>query len=264
MLRSFYRFKKEPILIVKTASDIRVMERACRLAAEALQFTGKHVKAGVTTAELDKIAEDYIGTHGGISACRGYQGYPKAICTSVNDVICHGVPDDVPLQDGDIVNLDITVIKNGFHGDTSAMFFVGQISEQAKKVSECALGAMQIGIETVRTGRSTGDIGLAIGKFVRRNGFWAVREVGGHGIGRKFHEDPFVPSFGKKGVGAPLLKWGTITIEPMVNETSAPIDEIPIPKSRITTFVTSDGSLSAQYEHTVLITDTGAQILTVA
>ncbi len=249
-------------MTTKTASDIRLMEESCRIAAEALAFTGKHVRAGITTDELDRIADDFMRSRGAISACTGYEGYPKAICTSVNEVICHGVPGSQVLKDGDIINIDITALKNGFHGDTSSMFFVGQISERATKLAECALGAMHKGIEAVRAGATTGDIGFAIDKFVSRKGYFAVREIGGHGIGRVFHEEPFVPSFGKKGKGAKLLKWGTITVEPMVNETAAPVDEHEIPGSDITVFVTSDGRLSAQYEHTVLITDEGAQILT--
>lgn len=251
-------------MTVKTANDIRLMEQAGRLAAEALIHTGKHVRAGITTNELDLIADDFIRTHGGISACTGYQGYPKAICTSVNEVICHGVPSDRKLNDGDIVNIDITVIKNGFHGDTSSMFFVGEPAAKAKRLADCAFEAMHRGIQAVRAGGTTGDVGFAVEKFVSRKGFYVVREIGGHGIGQQFHEDPFVPSFGKKGKGTPLLKWGTITVEPMINETSAPIREIAIPNSEISVFETSDGTWSAQYEHTILITDGEAQILTLA
>lgn len=251
-------------MTVKTANDIRLMEKACQLAAEALQYTGKHVRAGISTAELDQIAEDFIRSRDATPACLGYHGFPKSICTSINDVICHGVPDSTVLKDGDVVNVDVTVIKHGFHGDTSAMFFVGEVSDRARKISECALGAMEAGIKAIRAGGTTGDIGFAIDKFVTRKGFFAVKEIGGHGIGQKFHEDPFVPSFGKKGKGDPLLKWGTITVEPMVNETGAPVKELSIPGSEITVFVTSDGKLSAQYEHTVLITDRGGQILTLA
>ncbi len=238
------------------------MERAGRLAAEVLQYTGKHVRAGISTNELDALALDFTLSRGAISACTGYHGYPKAICTSINDVICHGLPDSTVLKDGDIINIDVTVIVDGFHGDTSSMFFVGEPTARGKKITECAYGAMQKGIEVVRAGAFTGDIGFAVDKYVTRKGFHAVREIGGHGIGKGFHEEPFVPSFGKKGKGTPLLKWGTITVEPMVNETSAPIRELPIPGSDIEVFLTSDGSWSAQYEHTVLITDTGAEILT--
>lgn len=246
----------------KTASDIRLMEQACQLAAETLVYTGKHVRVGISTDELDRIADDFIRGRGAISACTGYHGFPKSICTSVNEVICHGVPGNRILKAGDIINVDITVIKNGFHGDTSAMFFAGEPSERARKLTECAFEAMHRGIEAATAGGTTGDIGFAIEKYVTRKGYYAVREIGGHGIGREFHEDPFVPSFGKKGKGDRLVKWGTITVEPMINETSAPIDELQIPDSEITEFVTSDGRWSAQYEHTILITDGKPRIMT--
>jgi methionyl aminopeptidase len=254
---------------VRTASDIRSMEIAGRLAAETLIHTGKHVRPGISTDELDQIANDFILSRDAISACIGYQGYPKAICTSVNDVICHGLPSERILQAGDIINIDVTVIKHGFHGDTSSMFYVGDASMpepslRARLLMDCAYEAMHRGIEAAVAGSFTGDIGFAIDKFVSRKGLYAVREIGGHGIGRIFHEEPFVPSFGKKGKGHKLLKWGTITVEPMVNETSAPIEEIEIPGSDITEIVTSDGRWSAQYEHTILITDSKPQILTLA
>lgn len=246
----------------KTANDIRKMEKVGRLAAECLQYTGRHVRAGITTEELDQIADDYLRTRGAVSACSGYHGYPKAICTSVNEVICHGVPGSRALCDGDIINIDVTALMDGFHGDTSSMFFVGKISQNAKRLSDCALGAMLEGIAVVKAGRSTGDIGFAIDDYVSKQGYFAVRELGGHGIGRGFHEEPWIPSFGTKGKGERLLKWGTITVEPMVNASCAPICEFAIPGSSITEFTTSDGTWSAQYEHTVLITDGKAQILT--
>lgn len=247
---------------VKTAGEIKLMEEAGRLAAEALQYTGKHVRAGITTDELDQIANDFILSRGAISACIGYHGYPKAICTSVNEVICHGVPGKTILKDHDIINIDITVLKNGFHGDTSSMFFVGEPSVKAKHLCDVAFEAMRKGIEQAKAGNTTGDIGFATEKFVNRKGLYVVREIGGHGIGKKFHEEPFVPAHGKKGKGSPLLKWGTITVEPMINETAAAIDEFDIAGSEITEFRTSDGTLSAQYEHTILITDGKPQILT--
>ncbi len=247
---------------IKTANEIRYMEKAGRLAAETLAHTGKFVKAGISTNELDQIALDFVLSRGAISACTDYLGYPKAICTSINEVICHGVPDQTKLKDGDIINIDVTVIVEGFHGDTSKMFFVGEPSQRAKQIVECALGAMNRGIEETKAGSFTGDIGFAVEKFTSRKGFHVVREIGGHGIGRLFHEDPFVPSFGKRGRGVRLEKWGTITVEPMINETAAPIEEIEIPGSTITVFKTSDKSLSAQFEHTVLITDGKPQILT--
>jgi methionyl aminopeptidase len=251
-------------ILPKTLDEIRLMERACRTAALALQHTGKFVRAGITTAELDAIADDFIRTCGAVSACTGYCGYPRSICTSVNEVICHGLPDERVLVDGDIINIDVTVIQNGFHGDTSAMFFVGEPSPRARSLVDCAFGAMHKGIAAATHGATTGDIGFAVDKFVTRSGFFAVREVGGHGIGREFHEEPFVPSHGKKGRGTKLKAGCTITVEPMVNETAARIRELPIPGSTITVIVTSDSRWSAQFEHTILITEGAPVILTAA
>lgn len=249
-------------MTVKTASEIRKMERAGKLAAEALQHAGSYVAPGITTEELDQIANDFILSRGAKSACIGYHGYPKATCVSVNEVICHGLPGNRVLQDGDIVNIDVTVLLEDFHGDTSAMFLVGNVSESKRQLCDVAKGAMEKGISVIRPGATTGDIGFHIEKYVTRKGYYPVKEAGGHGIGRDFHEDPFVPSFGKKGKGISLVKWGAITVEPMVNETSAPIKESKIPGSSITIIETSDGHPSAQYEHTVLITDRGYEILT--
>lgn len=249
-------------MTIKTKEEIKLMERACKLAAQTLYHTAKFIRPGITTGELDKIAHDYTLSSEAKPAPLGYNGFPKSICTSVNDVVCHGVPGPQPLKEGDIVNLDITCIKDGFHGDTSATFFVGEVSEKAKLITEVAKQAMEKGIEAITPHGTVGDIGFAIEKFVTRKGFHVVREIGGHGIGREFHEEPFVPSFGKKGKGERLRPWGTITVEPMINETAAPIIEMPIANSSIKWYVTSDRSLSAQFEHTVLITDTGYEILT--
>ena len=247
---------------VKSKEEIKLMEIAGRIAAEVLQYTGKFVKPGISTNELDQIANDYTLSLGAISACIGYHGYPKSICASVNEVICHGIPDTRILKSGDIINLDITVIKDGYHGDTSAMFFAGNPSESAKKLCETAYQAMMKGIEAITMNGTVGDIGFAIDKYVTRQGYHAVKEMGGHGIGKGFHEAPFVPSFGKKGKGEKLLQHGIITVEPMVNETDAPISELKIPGSSITVITTSDRRWSAQYEHTVLITQSGPKILT--
>ncbi len=249
-------------MTVKTANDIRLMTEACQLAARTLDHVAKYVKAGVTTNELDQIVYDYTMSHEATPAPLNYKGYPKSICTSVNDCICHGLPDDTPLKDGDIVNVDVTTIKHGFHGDTSRTFIIGDVPSSTAHLVDSAKKAMERGIEAIEPGGTTGDIGFAINKFVTRKGFYVVEEIGGHGIGRNFHEDPFVPSFGKKGRGDRLLTWGTITVEPMLNETSVPIREFDIPKSEIKYYLTGDQSLSAQFEHTVLITDTGYEILT--
>lgn len=238
------------------------MEKAGQLAAETLYHVGKFVKEGITTNELDKIAHDYTLSKGAKPAPLGYNGFPKSICTSVNHCICHGVPDDQKLKDGDIINIDVTSILDGFHGDTSAMFFVGDVSDKAKEICDIAKRAMETGIEQVGPGQTTGDIGFAINKFVTKNGYWVVKEIGGHGIGRTFHDDPWVPSHGKKGKGIKIPPWICLTVEPMVNETSAAIKEFDIPGSTVKYYETSDKTLTAQYEHTILVTDTGHQILT--
>lgn len=250
-------------MTTKTQDDIRQMEKTCKLAAQTLYHTAKFIKPGITTDELDKIAHDFCLTNDAKPAPLGYHGYPKSICTSVNDVICHGVPDGTVLQEGDIINVDVTCFKYGFHGDTSATFYVGEVSERAKAITEAAKEAMEIGIRAITPKGTTGDIGFAINKYTTRKGFHAVREIGGHGIGRAFHEEPFVPSHGKKGRGDRLKPWGTITVEPMLNEHSAELVEYDIPNSSIKWYTTLDKALSAQFEHTVLITDVGYEILTV-
>lgn len=250
-------------MTIKTQEDIRQMSKVCKLAAQTLYHTAKFVRPGISTLELDQIAHDFTLSNEAKPAPLGYHGYPKSICTSVNDVICHGVPDGTVLKEGDIINIDITCFKYGFHGDTSATFFVGEVSEAAKRITQVAKEAMERGIEAITPKGTTGDIGFAINKFVTKNGFHIVREIGGHGIGREFHEDPFVPSYGKKGRGDILRPFGTITVEPMINETAAPINEHDIPNSTIKWYTTADKTLSAQFEHTVLITDTGYEILTV-
>ncbi len=249
-------------MTVKTASDIKMMEKVCQLAAQTLVYASKYVRPGITTNELDKIVYDYTLTHNARPAPLNYHGYPKSICTSVNECICHGLPSDYVLKEGDIINVDVTTFKDGFHGDTSATYFVGAVSEKARLIVEAAEQARDRGIEVIRPFGTTGDIGYEVNKFVTRKGYHVVREIGGHGIGREFHEEPFVPSFGKKGRGDKLIPWGTITVEPMINETAAPLKEISIPNSTIKYYETGDKSLSAQFEHTVLITDSGYQVLT--
>lgn len=209
------------------------------------------------------MAHDYTLSQGALSAPLNYKGFPKSICTSVNKCICHGLPSDRILKEGDILNIDITCLKGGFYGDTSATFFVGnEISDQALKLTRCAFQAMWKGIEAVKPYGHTGDVGFAIEKHVKKKDFYVVKEIGGHGIGRQFHMEPFVPSFGKKGRGDVLKPWTCITVEPMVNETGASIQSHPISESEIEYFETSDGSLSAQFEHTVLITDESYEVLT--
>lgn len=245
-----------------TREEIRKMQAVCRLAADTLVHVEKFVRAGVTTNELDQIVYDFTLSHNAVPSPLNYHGYPKSVCTSVNHCICHGVPDETSLKDGDIINIDVTCFKDGFHGDTSATFFVGAVSERARKLTEAAEQAMYRGIEVVGPGMATGDIGFAVNKFVTKSGFYVVKEIGGHGIGKKFHDEPFVPSYGKKGRGPRLVPWICLTVEPMVNETGAEIQEFDIPNSTVKYYETGDGSLSAQFEHTILVTDQGCEILT--
>lgn len=249
-------------MIKKTPSEIKAMEKAGRLAAETLKYVEKYLKAGMTTDEVNDLAHDYILRNSAIPACLNYHGFPRSVCTSPNQVICHGVPDKTLLKDGDILNVDVTCIVEDFHGDHSRCFFIGEASPEAKKIVRIAEEAMWKGIEILKPKVRTGDIGHRIEKFVEESGYFVVRELGGHGIGRNFHEEPFIPSFGKKGRGEALLPWTAITVEPMINQTDAPIREIDIPGSSIKVYETGDGSLSAQFEHTVLITDRGFEVLT--
>lgn len=245
-----------------TKDEIVKMRAAGRQAAQTLEYVGKYVKAGISTNELDKIVHDFTLSAGAKPATLGYHGFPKSCCISINNEICHGVPGNAVLKDGDIVNIDVTSVLDGFFGDTSRTFFVGEVSEKAKLITDCAEKAMWKGIEEVKPFATTGDIGFAINKFVTKQGFYVVKEIGGHGIGKVFHGDPWVGSHGKKGRGPKLVPWTCITVEPMVNETSAALDEIDIPGSSHKVYITGDGTLSAQFEHTLLITDTGYEIMT--
>ncbi len=243
--------------------EIDLMKKSCHLAAKTLKHIGRYVRENITTEELDKMAYEYIVSQNAVPAPLNYKGFPKSICTSVNHCICHGIPrKNQVLKKGDIINIDITCVKDGFYGDTSYTFFVGEVSLEAQKIKDCAYEAMRKGIEAIKPHGRTGDIGFAISKYVKRKGFFPVLEIGGHGIGKKFHQDPFIPSFGKKGKGDPLIPWTCITVEPMINETQEPILELPIQDSTIKEYETSDQSLSAQFEHTILITNTGYEILT--
>lgn len=245
-----------------TSDEIKKMRTVGRLAARTLEYAGKFVKPGITTDEIDKIVADFTLTHGATCAPLGYNGFPKSVCTSINNVICHGVPDSTKLKEGDIINVDVTSLLEGFHGDCSATYMVGQVSETARQIVEVARMARDKGIEAIRPGGTTGDIGFAIDKFVTRKGYSTVKEIGGHGIGRTFHDDPFVPSYGKRGHGPQLIPWHCITVEPMVNEGSPEVKEIDIPNSSVKWYETVDGKLSAQFEHTVLVTDTSFEIMT--
>lgn len=242
--------------------EIVKMKIACKMAAQVLQYTGKLIKPGMTTLEVDEIADDYTKTIGGISACVGYHGYPRATCISVNQVVCHGLPGAYVIKEGDILNLDVTVKKDGFFGDTSKTIMVGNVTQNAQDLVKAAYEAMMVGIEVITPQGWTGDIGFETNKFVMRKGYSTVKEIGGHGIGRVFHSEPFVPAFGKKGKGEKLRPFTCFTVEPMVNEGTEEFVERAIPGSSIKYYETADGKLSAQFEHTILLTDTGYEILT--
>ena len=244
---------------IKTPEEQDKMRIAGRLAADVLDMIGEYVKPGVTTGELDQICHDYItGTQDAIPAPLNYRGFPKSICTSVNHVVCHGIPGERKLKSGDAVNIDITVIKDGFHGDTSRMFFVGKPAIQAERLSQVAFESMWLGIRQMAPGKFLGDIGEAIQKNVEKQRFSVVREYCGHGIGRVFHEDPQVLHYGRAGTGLELRAGMTMTVEPMVNAGKRHVRLLPDGW----TVVTKDHKLSAQWEHTVLVTDSGYEVLT--
>ena len=251
---------------IKSDADIEGMRVAGRLASEVLDYITPFVKPGVTTGELDRLCHDYmVDVQGTVPAPLNYAPpghvpYPKSICTSVNNQVCHGVPGDKLLKDGDIVNLDITVIKDGWHGDTSRMFVAGETSIQARRLIQVTYEAMWVGISRVKPGARLGDIGHAIQRHAEHNGYSVVREFCGHGIGLNFHEEPQVLHYGKPGTGLVLEEGMTFTIEPMINAGRRDIRQMPDGW----TIVTKDRSLSAQWEHTVLVTADGFEVLTVS
>ena len=253
-------------ITINNTDDIAKMRIAGKLASEVLDYITPFVVNGVTTEKLDQLCHDYIvNVQQAIPAPLnyapdGHTPYPKSVCTSVNHVICHGVPGDKVLKNGDTVNIDITVIKDGYHGDTSRMFHVGEVSIQAKRLSELTYQAMWLGINKVKPDATLGDIGYAIQSFAEKNGFSVVREFCGHGIGKKFHEDPQVLHYGRPNTGVKLRAGMIFTIEPMINAGKRDIKQMPDGW----TIVTKDRSLSAQWEHTVLVTETGFEVLTLS
>ena len=247
-------------VIPKTPEEIQAMRVAGALAADVLAMLKDHVKPGVTTEHLDRLAHDYIvDVQKAIPANVGYRGFPKTVCTSVNHVICHGIPTESKvLKDGDIVNIDVTVIKDGWHGDTSRMYFVGTPGVLAKRLVDTTYEAMMLGIGAVKPGATLGDVGAAIQKHAEAAGFSVVREYCGHGIGKVYHDEPQVLHYGRSGTGLELKPGMTFTVEPMINAGKPQTKQLPDGW----TVVTSDGSPSAHFEHTVLTTETGPEILT--
>ncbi|MBN2340048.1 MAG: type I methionyl aminopeptidase [Deltaproteobacteria bacterium] len=245
-------------IIIKNESDLAEMRKACKLASRTLVEAGKLIEPGITTDSINQFVHEYTLRHNAKPAPLGYRGYPKSVCTSVNEVICHGIPSNRVLQEGDIINVDVTSILNGWHGDVSATFYVGEVSDEAKKLVEVTRECLQKSIAIVKPGVRLGDIGALIQQYAESRGYSVVRDFVGHGIGRSFHEAPQVTHFGKAGRGQRLAKGMTFTIEPMINQGDF--------RTRILdddwTAITIDGKLSAQFEHTIAVTENGVEVMT--
>lgn len=245
------------MIILKSEEEIELMAGAGRVAGLCLKMLGEAVRPGITTGEMDALADEFIRGMGAIPTFKGAYGFPASICTSVNDVVVHGIPDDTRLVEGDIVSIDVGATLGGFVGDTSATFPVGRVSPQAMRLIEVTRESLRAGIEACKEGATIGDIGHAIHSYVRKHGFSVVRDYAGHGVGRNMHEDPSVPNFGIPGTGPVLRRGMVIAIEPMVNAGGYAV--VTFPNMRV---VTKDGSLSAHFEHTVAITANGRRCLT--
>jgi methionyl aminopeptidase len=254
-------------IIPKNEEGIAGMREACRLASEVLDYVAPHIRPGITTNEVDRLTAECMARQGTRSATLGYQPpgyppYPKSVCTSLNNVVCHGIPNDKPLKKGDIMNVDVTnITRDGWHGDTSRMFLVGECSIAARRLCQLTYEAMWLGVQQVRPGARLGDVGHAIQQFAEGHGLSVVREFCGHGIGQKFHEEPQVLHYGRPGTGAELAPGMIFTIEPMLNIGRREVKELG---NDGWTIVTRDRSLSAQWEHTVLVTETGFEVLSLS
>jgi len=252
------------VIYIKTQKEIDFIRESCRIVAETLRLVKSNVRVGVTTNELDRIAEDYIRSNDAIPAFKGYSqgdlpGFPGSICTSINDAVVHGIPGQTKLQEGDIISLDVGVLKNNYYGDAALTVAVGNISDEKKLLLGVTEKSLQLGIEQAKSGNRVHDISAAVQDYVEQNGFSIVRDLCGHGVGKFLHEDPAVPNFGKRGTGAKLKKGMTIAIEPMVN--AGRYEVITSPDGW--TVMTADASPSAHFEHTILILDNSPEILTV-
>ncbi len=247
------------MITIKSAREIEIMKEACKLAAKTLHFLGRNLEIGMSTADINKMCHEYTINRSAIPATLGYHGFPASLCTSRNEVICHGIPSSKEiLKDGDIINLDVTTLYKGFHGDTSHTYLVGNVRPEIKKLVDVTYNCLMAGIAVCKPGARIGDIGAVIEEMAHGNGFTVVHEYCGHGIGRVFHEEPQITHFGKRGTGVEMRPGMTFTIEPMIN--------IGKRHSKVLgdawTVVTQDKSWSAQFEHTVLITESGAEIMT--
>lgn len=247
------------MITIKTKEEIELMRKSGKLAAETLVYLEKYLKVGMSTLEVNDLCHDFILSHGAIPAPLNYKGFPKSVCTSINQVVCHGIPSEkVKLKDGDILNVDVTTILGGYYGDTNKTFFIGNVKPEVKKLVEVTSQCLDLAIAQVKPGAKLGDIGAAIQEHAEKHGYSVVRDFCGHGIGKNFHEDPQVLHFGKWGTGMTLKEGMTFTIEPMINMGSY--------KCRVLedgwTAVTIDGKHSAQFEHTLAVVSSGCEILT--
>lgn len=258
----FNKLKKEYAdnygISLKDEGDIEGIRKAGKLAIDTLNLVEKHIKPGITTNYINSLVDEFTRENGAVSAPLNYNGFPKSVCTSINSVICHGIPDETVLKDGDIIDVDVTPILDGYYADTNKTFFVGTPGEDAKKIVSVARECLNRGILMVRPGNKIGDIGYAIQKYAESKGCSVVREYVGHGVGLEFHEPPQVPHFGLKGHGIPLVPGMVFTIEPMINLGRHNLHVL----ADNWTVVTDDGSLSAQFEQTLVVTDDGFEILT--
>jgi len=247
-------------MLIKSTDQIEKMRVACRLAAKTLEYIENHVKIGITTKELDSICYQYITkTLNAIPSTLNHQGFPASICTSLNHVVCHGIPSEKKLKNGDIINIDVTVKKDGFIGDTSKMFLIGEVKPFAKRLVDVAQQCMYEGIRAVGPGNCIGDIGYAISALAKKHNYSIVREFGGHGIGNIMWEEPHIPNYGSPASGMILQPGMTFTIEPMINQGKRNIRQL----GDGWTIITKDRKLSAQWEHTVLVTKNGVEVLTI-
>ena len=249
-----------PKSLIKNKEQIEAIKESGKINTGVLDEVAKHIKAGMSTADIDKIVYDYTIAHGATPAPLGYGGFPKSVCTSINSEVCHGIPDEnIILKEGDIVNVDVSTIKNGYFSDASRMFKIGKVSEAADKITDVAKECLEAGIKAVKPWGHLGDIGAAVQELAEKNGYSVVRAFGGHGIGLEFHEDPFVAHVGKKGQGMVLVPGMIFTIEPMINEGEY---DVYVDDVNEWTVYTADDSLSAQWEHQILVTEDGIEIIT--
>ncbi|NFN18969.1 methionyl aminopeptidase [Clostridium botulinum] len=248
-----------PREVIKNPEDIEGIRKSSEVNNGVLDLVASKIKAGMSTLDIDKLVYDYTVEHGAIPAPLNFEGFPKSVCTSINNEVCHGIPDEkIILKDGDIVNVDVSTILNGYYSDASRMFMIGEVSEDAKKLVEVAKECMEAGIKAIKPWGHLGDIGAACQEVAHKNGYTIVRVLGGHGVGNQFHEEPFVPHIGKKGTDMILVPGMVLTVEPMVNAGGY---DVYVDAENEWTIYTEDDSLSAQWEHTVLITETGVEIL---